>query len=218
MQSGSKVVQLLSSMEGESWVQKYQGNDKYFPKSVKRFRQAEDSIQSALTKEEIAEFTGKKKGRKSEMEMEIIEETPRNKKSKPTPPKEPTRKQPRRSVNALPPPVLDYDAVPAKILPLNLDNLASLDDDTESCSTVTFDNQVQQKLTKGRTLTEEEHQEMVKEREEERIQIKMEDMMGGLASRLGTMAVDGAGTFSFFILGFRSFSFSFLPFQVLLEK
>lgn len=84
------------------------------------------------------------------------------------------RRQPRRGVIALRP-----------------DALANIEDDTLSCSTATFDHQIRTGLKRGMASSDEEHREMVAEREAERLAVlQLEDEKDELASLLSAVGLE----------------------------
>ena len=175
--SGHDVCIQLMEGGGERWVRTMTGDQKWFPvlaRVAKRARTEELEEEMEATVQDTTSVPSKKSKKD--------QSTPANPsrfKAKAATPQAPLRRQPRRSA-----------ATPTPVMGLNFDNLANIEDDTKSCSTSVFDEQIEALLARGMAKDATEHEEMIAAREAERL-IRLEER-DDLASLFDEMEVQSA--------------------------
>lgn len=173
---------MLCSDAGEHWITHITGDMRFLPSIARHDKRARGVAElDAGDFDEVERDMAAPVARKR---AKAADKTPKNKKARPetdgTTPQAPRRQPPRSVKSCVHPPVS-----------LNACHLANVEDDTASCSTATFDNQIQAGLARGAARDASEAREMVREREAERMAVKLEEQ-DDLASLFGGMDVKSA--------------------------
>ena len=184
MQENDVYVQIMEA-GGENWVRKMTGDQKWFPvmARAKRARTEDEVVAGDVTVagEEVDVTVQASTGapsKKSKKAQVTPENRPKAKKTAATP-QAPPRRQPRRSATT-----------PTPLAGLNSDNLKHIEDDTKSCTTSVFDEQIGALLARGLAKDATEQEEMNAAREAERM-IRLEER-DELASLFDEMEVQSA--------------------------
>lgn len=178
MQENDVCLQVMEA-GGENWVRKMTGDQKWFPVMARVGKRARTEDEEG--DEEEVEATAQASTSAPSKKSKKTQVTPENRPKKKTAatPQAPPRRQPRRSATT-----------PTPLAGLNADNLAHIEDDTKSCSTSVFDEQIGALLARGMAKDQTEQEEMIAAREAERL-IRLEER-DDLASLFDEMEVQSA--------------------------